>query len=217
MRGFRQTQDDFFEKLRKEDEMKAWDRCVQGGEGAWHQEEREGWVLTPWIRTTTHAAMQPLQSPNVGVPPSTWSCPPTNSSPHTLPNFRPRAAAQKWQNTPPDPSEHPQTLSQPPLETFLDVPTDFFIPPLKPRPKPEPSLSQAWACCQGLARDVLKPEPTQAKPKPRLSSWAGPCTSLTLCGRHSKSWTSLKSLQKYVTLNLLSSDHELTQSSFSCD
>jgi len=103
--------------------------------------------------------MQPLQSPNVSMLPSTWSCPPTNSSPRTLPDFRPQAAAQKQQNMLPDPSEHPQTLSQPPLETFLDIPTDFFIPPLKPRPKPRPSLSQAWACCQGSARDVLKPEP----------------------------------------------------------
>ena len=96
----------------------------------------------------------------------------TTAEPRTLPDFRPRAAAWKRQNTLPEPSEHPQTLSQlqfespslcritrihmhhyhfsrcpynhgklRPLETFLDVPTDFFIPPLKPRPKPELSPS----------------------------------------------------------------------------
>jgi hypothetical protein len=123
--------------------MKARDNAYEEGKVHGRREEREGWVSTPRIRTTTHAAMQPLQSPNVGVPPSTRSRLPTNSSPRTLPDFRPRAAAQKRQNTLPDPSEHPQTLSQPPPETFLDIPTDFFIPPLKPRPKPEPSPSRA--------------------------------------------------------------------------
>jgi len=39
--------DDFFEKLRKEDEMKAQDDAYKEGKVHGHWEEREGWVSTP--------------------------------------------------------------------------------------------------------------------------------------------------------------------------
>ncbi|KAF8237510.1 hypothetical protein L208DRAFT_502395 [Tricholoma matsutake] len=39
------------------------------------------------------------------------------AEPRILPDFRPRAAARKRQNKLPEPSEHPQTLSQPQFES----------------------------------------------------------------------------------------------------
>jgi hypothetical protein len=87
--------------------MKARDDAYEEGKVHGRREEREGWVSTPQIRTTNHAATHAAPTTAKRRCAALHTEPPvdefftllksaeTTAEPRTLPDFRPRAAARK--------------------------------------------------------------------------------------------------------------------------